>query len=46
MIIFGFISNSLLITTFLSFDFNGSGENLIKEVKIISRISGSYTNIN
>jgi len=32
--------------TYLSFDFNGSGENLIKKVKIISRVSGSYTNIN
>lgn len=46
MIVFGFMSNSLLIATFLSYDFNGSEENLIKEIKIISRVSGNYTNIN
>lgn len=45
MIVFGFMSNSLLIATFLSYDFDFK-ENLIKEIKIISRISGNYTNIN
>ncbi|XP_071578323.1 uncharacterized protein [Temnothorax nylanderi] len=39
MIVFGFMSNSLLIATFLSYDFNDSEENLIKEIKIISRVS-------
>jgi len=43
MIVFGFMSNSLLIATFLSYDFNCSRENLIKEIKIISRISGNST---
>lgn len=43
MIVFGFMSDSLLIATFLSYDF-GFEENLIKEIKIISRISGNYTN--
>ncbi|XP_077259994.1 uncharacterized protein LOC143896209 isoform X2 [Temnothorax americanus] len=39
-IVFGFMSNSLLIAaTFLSYDFNHSEENLIKEIKIISRVS-------
>lgn len=46
MIVFGFMSDSLLIATFLSYDFNGSEENLIKEIKIISRVAGNYTNIN
>lgn len=39
------MSNSLLIATFLSYDLNSSEENLIKEIKIISRISGNYTNV-
>ena len=45
MIVFGFIANSLLIATFLSYDFNDSEKNLIKEIKIISRLAGNYTNI-
>lgn len=43
MIVFGFMSNSLLIATSLSYDFNCSRENLIKEIKIISCISGNST---
>lgn len=43
MIVFGFMSNSLLVATFLSYNINCSEENLIKEVKVISRISGNYT---
>ncbi|XP_018307725.1 interaptin [Mycetomoellerius zeteki] len=39
MIVFGFIANSLLIAIFLSYDFNDSEKNLIKEIKIISRLS-------
>ncbi|KMQ96650.1 hypothetical protein RF55_3047 [Lasius niger] len=39
MIVFGFISNSLLIATFLSYDFNCSGENLIEKIRIVSRVS-------
>lgn len=46
MIVFGFISNSLLIAMYLSYDLNCSEDNLIKEIKIISRVSGNYTNIN
>ncbi|XP_011147698.1 uncharacterized protein LOC105188107 isoform X1 [Harpegnathos saltator] len=38
MIAFGFMSNSLLIVTFLS-DLNYSEENAIKEIKIISRLA-------
>jgi hypothetical protein len=40
MIIFGFISNSLLIVTFLSNDDNAE-EGLIKKIKVISRIAGN-----
>ncbi|XP_011869573.1 PREDICTED: uncharacterized protein LOC105562972 [Vollenhovia emeryi] len=39
LIVFDFMSNSLLIATYLSHDFNGSEESVIKEIKIISRIS-------
>ncbi|KAL6442101.1 hypothetical protein ACFW04_002426 [Cataglyphis niger] len=39
MIVFGFISNSLLIAMYLSYDLNCSEENLIEKVKIISRVS-------
>ncbi|XP_011689238.1 PREDICTED: uncharacterized protein LOC105450861 isoform X2 [Wasmannia auropunctata] len=39
IIVFGFISNSLLIVTHLSYDFNDFENNLLKEIKIISRIS-------
>ncbi|XP_032691018.1 uncharacterized protein LOC116853850 [Odontomachus brunneus] len=39
MIGFGFMSNSLLVVTFLSDGLNHSEENLIKEVKIISRLA-------
>lgn len=46
MIVFGFISNSLLVAMFLSYDFNCSEENLIKKIKIVSRISSNYTYIN
>lgn len=45
MIVFGFIANSLLIAIFLSYDFNDSEKNLIKEIKIISRLSGNCINI-
>ncbi|KYN18786.1 hypothetical protein ALC57_08862, partial [Trachymyrmex cornetzi] len=48
MIVFGFIANSLLIATFLSYDFNDSEKNLIKEIKIISRLaddSGIFSKI-
>ncbi|XP_025269972.1 uncharacterized protein LOC105256364 isoform X2 [Camponotus floridanus] len=48
MIVFGFISNSLLVAMFLSYDFNCSEENLIKRIKIVSRISndsGLFTKI-
>jgi len=43
MIVFGFISNSLLIATFLSNDHNYSEEGLMKQIKVISRISGNCT---
>ncbi|XP_070163045.1 putative leucine-rich repeat-containing protein DDB_G0290503 [Polyergus mexicanus] len=39
MIVFGFISNSLLIAMHLSYDLNYSEENLINKIKIISRVS-------
>lgn len=39
MIVFGFMSNSLLIAIFLSDDFDDSTENLIKKTKIISRLA-------
>ncbi|KYN40729.1 hypothetical protein ALC56_05040 [Trachymyrmex septentrionalis] len=48
MIVFGFIANSLLIATFLSYDFNDSEKNLIKKIKIISRLaddSGVFSKI-
>jgi len=41
MIVFGFISNSLLIVTFLSNDHNYSEEGLMKEIKVISRVAGN-----
>jgi len=44
MIVFGFISNSLLIVTFLSNDHNNdhySEEDLMKEIKVISRVAGN-----
>ncbi|XP_072760494.1 uncharacterized protein [Anoplolepis gracilipes] len=39
MIVFGFMSNSLLIAIFLSYDLNCSGQNQIEKIKIISRVS-------
>ncbi|XP_012521926.1 putative uncharacterized protein DDB_G0282133 [Monomorium pharaonis] len=39
MIVFGFMSNSLLVATFLSYDFNSSAEDLIERIKIISRLA-------
>ncbi|KAM0724466.1 hypothetical protein ACS0PU_009547 [Formica fusca] len=39
MFVFGFISNSLLIAMYLSYDLNCSEENLINKIKIISRVS-------
>jgi hypothetical protein len=34
-----------LITIFLSYDFDDSTENLIKKIKIISRLAGNVTRI-
>lgn len=45
MIVFGFISNSLLITMFLSNDHNYSEEDSMKEIKVVSLLAGNYRKV-